>query len=1048
MKRLPIVQKNPTGSEADPNERIWYQTLAERDGSPETLERRVTEFEGPAPFEPPAGVDRRTFMTLMGASMALAGAVSGCRKPVEKLLPYTRLPEGTVMGEPDYFATAIPLYGTAVGLLVKSYDGRPIKIEGNPDHPESQGASTAWIQGSVLDLYDPDRKRPARNAGVDKSVSERDAFLTKLYQDVRTAKGRRTVVLFEEHRSPAVAGLLESLKKDLPELTALRFEAFGRERQRSGAQIAFGEPRDVAYRLDRADVVVTLDADILGTESSPVRNSKGFAARRRPEATEVGTAGTMSRIYVAEPSPTQTGHGADHRLRIQAKRIGELLVGLAVALKAAGVPLADGLVSAAPKLSDKEQAWVKAAASDLTKAKKAGLVAVGIRQPAALHALAFAINHALGSIGTTLEFSLMLDVLREGVGALKELSNDLNANKVDTVLILGGNPVFSAPSELGLADALKKAKMSVHFSSHVDETSSVTTWHIPRAHYLESWGDARSEDGTLAVIQPLIAPLHDGLSDLQVLEGLAGGSRTAHKIVYDSWKAQKALPGAAGFDDEFKSAIHLGAVIPARDALTKDGAPLALVAPQVGAELAKLSAPAGDFEVAFAPDPHAYDGRYANNGWLLEMPDPIHKCTWMTVGAISHTTAKKLGVIDGDFIDVTVDGKTVTVPVVLAAGNADDSVTLPVGLGRTADLSVGKGVGVNVNPVRTASAWSFGAASVKKGNGRQRLAVTQGHFLMEGRPLIRTQTAADYKADPNWAKELVKTPPLLNLWADWRYDGHKWGMSIDLTLCTGCSACVTACQAENNVPVIGVDGVLKSREMHWIRIDRYFAGRHDVIDGEDEAEAAFMPMLCQHCENAPCEQVCPVAATSHSPEGINEMTYNRCIGTKYCGNNCPYKVRRFNYFNWNKEIDQYSELVKNPDVTVRFRGVMEKCSFCVQRVNKAKIKAKITNDREKNPQGAFEIMADVQSACMQACPTNAITFGDLNNPQVARADGRASVTHLAKLGRGYAMLEEINVRPRVTYLARIKNPHPDLAPAPAAKAEGAHSASSASKEKH
>jgi Fe-S-cluster-containing dehydrogenase component len=1042
MKRLPIVDKSRSAS-ADPNERVWYQTLAERDGAPEIAEKRVTEFEGPAPFAAPEGVDRRTFMTLMGASMALAGGVSGCRKPKEQLLPHTRLPEGMVMGQPDYYATAMPFYGTAIGLLVKSYDGRPIKIEGNPDHPESKGASTAWIQASVLDLYDPDRKRPARNAQGDQSVEARDAFLAQLFKEARARRGRGTAILFEDHRSPTTARLFAEVKKDLPDLKAYRFEAFGRQNQRYGVQLAFGEPRDVCYRLEKADVVVSLDADLLGTESSPVRNSKAFAKRRRPENTEAGTMGVMNRIYVAEPSPTQTGHGADHRLRIQAKRMGDLLQGLAAALKAAGVALADGLGTASPKLGEKEQKWVKAAAADLAKAKGAGLVAVGVRQPPALHALAMAINHALGAIGQTIELTLMLDDLAEGPNALKDLVAELNGGKIETLLILGGNPVFNAPADLGFAEAIKKAKTSVHVSSHLDETSAATTWHIPRAHYLESWSDVRSEDGTLAVVQPLLAPLHDGLTDAQILEGLADGKRTPFKIVEDSWRG---LLGESGFDATFKTAIHNGLFVPAPE-LVKDASPPALIAPAIVTELGKLAAVQGDFEVVFAPDPHAYDGRFANNGWLLELPDPIYKCTWMTVGAISHATAKKLGLTDGDFIDVTVEGKKVTVPVVLSAGNADDSITLPVGLGRTADLKVGKGVGVNVGVVRTMASWSFGAAAVAKGASRQRLAVTQGHFVMEGRPLIRTQTSSDYKTDPNWAAELVHHPPLLNLFADWKYDGHKWAMAIDLTLCTGCSACVTACQAENNIPVIGVDGVLKSREMHWIRIDRYFAGRNGEVEGEDEAEAAFMPMLCQHCENAPCEQVCPVAATTHSPEGINEMTYNRCIGTKYCGNNCPYKVRRFNYFNWNAEMNEYEKLVKNPDVTVRFRGVMEKCTFCVQRVNKSKIQAKIANDRDKSPETAFEIMNGVQTACMQACPTEAITFGDLNNPRATTPEGRTSVSHLAKLGRGYHMLEEINVRPRISYLARIQNPHPDLAPPKKPAAHAAHG-DAASKEKH
>ncbi|MFO0556176.1 MAG: Fe-S cluster-containing hydrogenase [Polyangiaceae bacterium] len=1027
MKRLPIVKKDSDTPAQLDKQGPWFQTLAERNGDPSIEEARLREFQDDHPDEPPPGVDRRTFMTLMGASMALAG-MAGCSRPVENILPFSKMPEDFVPGRSEYYATAMPLYGTAVGLLVESVDGRPIKIEGNPDHPESLGATTAFIQASVLDLYDPDRSQKPRLKGADSTTEEAWKAIGDLGRDLLAKRGKGLGVLVEDTRSPTTSILLSTLMREMPEARVFRFEAFGRENQRAGLALAFGGPKfppvDVTLDLAAADVVVALDADILGSESSPVKNSKGFAKRRRAEDTAAGKT-NFSRIYVAEPVPTVTGHAADHRLRVQGRRIADVLRALATELGALGLAVGD-LAAGGGKLGDKETKWVKAAAKDLATARGKSIVAVGCRQAPALHALAAAINLALGNIPSTIKLAYLMDDVEQGVGALVELAKQVKDNKIDTLLMLGGNPVFNAPGDLGFADIVKAAKTSIHLSTHVDETSQLATWHIPRAHYLESWSDARCESGILTVMQPLIAPMYGGRTDAEVIERLIGGMRSPYELVASTWEkiiSDSRIVSGADLEDAFATAIHAGVHVPATRQRFVVETPV-LNAPNVTAELKKLPA-AGDFEVLFAPDPHAYDGRFANNSWLMELPDPIHKVTWGTAAPISYATAQKLAVSDGDHVEVTVGNKSVSVPVVVSYGAADDSITLPVGLGRKFEGRVCKGVGVDVNAVRTRDVWNLGPATVKKGSNHDKLAITQGHFVMEGRPLVRTQTVTDYKADPGWAGRVVEHPPLLNLFADWSYNGRKWGMAIDLTLCTGCSACVTACQAENNIPVVGAAAVIKSREMHWLRIDRYFAGKDGAVEGADEADAAFMPMLCQHCENAPCEQVCPVAATTHSPEGINEMTYNRCIGTKYCGNNCPFKVRRFNFFHWNKEIPESQKLVLNPEVTVRYRGVMEKCSFCVQRVNAAKIASK------KAPADEREIMHGLQTACMQACPTEAITFGDLNDGS-ARADGRTPVAELAvapgKARRAYNMLEEINVRPRINYLARIRNPHPDLEP--------------------
>jgi molybdopterin-containing oxidoreductase family iron-sulfur binding subunit len=1042
MKRLPIVSPKP--EEGSP---VWFQTAAELTGDPSVEEKRAREFED-RPYEPPPGVDRRTFMALMGASMALGGLATGCRRPKEKIYPYTRRPEDMVDGKSTYYATSVALYGTAIGLLVESTDGRPTKIEGNPAHPSSRGGTTGFVQATVLDLYDPDRSKAPRKGGKEVKHEEAWTFLGELGRQLSARKGRGLAILVGEHRSPTVAAALEAIANDMPDAELCRYEAFGRENARSAAAAAFGEPLDVSHDLEQADTVVVLDGDILGTEGSPVRDSKGYARRREVES------GSMSRVYVAEACPSVTGMGADHRLRIQARRVLDLAKALAAALGRAGAAVDAPLASGGGKLSDKEQKWVDAAAQDLARSGKRGVVVAGRRQPPAVHAVAIALNHALGAVDTTVRYVPIVDNIPEGAAALAALVDKMEKGTIDTLLVLGENPVFTAPADVPFSAALAKVKTSVHVSTHFDETSQASTWHIPRAHYLESWGDTMSDDGTLAVVQPLIAPLYGGKTDAEILERLVGGMRTGFDMVSSTWGR---ILGPDDFDRRFRRVLHDGFHIPERK---KKEAPAAAAAsaptaapesapaeqvPEAAAEApkeppkppkpaydaARVSSfvaayapePPQALEVVFAPDPHAYDGRFANNGWMMELPDPIHKGTWGTYAALSQTTAQKLGVKDGDHVEVAVGPRKTTVPAIVTYGHADDSITLPFGLGRKFEGRVCQGVGVATGGLRTVKAMDVVNGTIIKVGGFTKPAITQGHFVMEGRPLVRTQTTDEYKEQPAWAKKLVKHPPLLNLYEDWKYDGHKWGMTIDLSKCHGCTACIVACQAENNIPVLDVSAVLRSREMHWIRIDRYFGGRHGQVEGLDEAEAVPMPLPCQHCENAPCEQVCPVAATTHSPEGINEMTYNRCIGTKYCGNNCPYKVRRFNFFAYDKDLTDVEKLQLNPDVTVRSRGVMEKCTFCVQRVNQAKIAAK----NAKAPEDKARIMRSLTTACAQACPTDAIRFGDLNDPG-ERPDGHAPVAHLASLPRAYGILEEINTRPRVKYLARITNRNAALPP--------------------
>jgi molybdopterin-containing oxidoreductase family iron-sulfur binding subunit len=1017
MKRLPLISsltgKDASGKGDAASQARYYQTLAERDDAPSVLEAKTREFSGDAPYEPPPGVDRRTFLTLMGASMALAGFMTGCRRPEEKIVPFAHQPEDTIPGRPEWYASALPFYGTAIGVLVESNDGRPTKIEGNPGHPESQGAATAFVQGAVLNLYDPDRSKAPRKAGAEVAADAAWEAMKELGADIVKRQGKGVAILVTEHRSETTNDALRALSRVAPEAVALRYEPFGRENARTGLQIATGKPLETVHDFDKADVVVSLDADFLANEGSPIKAARAFGRRRRAEA------GNLSRVYVAEPCPTPTGLAADHRLRIAARRIVDLGLALGAELAKAGVAVPPSIASAA-KLDEREAKWIAAAAKDLAKAQGKGLVVAGRRQHPAVHALVAVLNDALGNTGKTVRYTKLMDPMPEGAGGLKTLVDGINGGQIDTLIILGGNPVFNAPADVAFGEALKKVKTSVHLSSHVDETSALATWHIPRAHELEQWSDARSEDGTAAIIQPLIAPLYGGRTDAELLHRFVGGMMTAYELVRTSFGG---IITGGDFEKAWRRAVHDGVVAGSAfgDAEAK------LDAGPVAEQLAAMKRPEGAFEVAFAADPHAYDGRYANNGWLQELPDAVHKLTWSNCVAMSAATAAKLGVrdplkdgIESVFDNVTVDvgGAQVTLPAVVTYGHADDSVTVYVGQGRKFEGSVCKDVGVDAGPLRKVAAFDHAAGNVTKAGGETKLAVTQGHFVMEGRPLVREQTIHEYQEDPAYASELVEHPPLESLFPAYDYPGHKWGMAIDLSLCTGCGACVTACMAENNIPVIGAAGVAHSREMHWLRIDRYFSGKDGVPDHtEDDAHAVAMPMLCQHCENAPCEQVCPVAATTHSPEGINEMTYNRCIGTKYCANNCPFKVRRFNYFHYTKEIPETVKLQLNPDVTVRSRGVMEKCTFCVQRVQETKIASKKLSDVKEQT----ELFRSMQSACQQTCPTGAISFGDLN-------DQGSRVAKDAALPRAYKMLEEINVRPRIHYLGRVRNPNPELEP--------------------
>ena len=992
-------------------QKLW-RSLAELEQKPELIAQLPAEFP-PNITEPPDGMSRRTFFNLMGASAALAG-LAACRSPDEKIVPYAQAPEEQIPGAALYYATATTFGGTAIGLIVESHDGRPTKLEGNPAHPDSAGGGLVpWVQASVLDLYDPDRSQQPRQKSAtgdkfeDRTWSQATDALKALGQKLR-GQGARFVVLTGGHRSPTLQAQLDALKAAMPGVRIVRWEPVSRDAQREGARIAFGKPFETVLDVAKAKVIVTLDADILGTDGSVVKQSRGFADGRSLE-----DPAAMNRLYAIESTFSVTGSAADHRLRLKSRDVSAFAFALAAEIGSAGVAIneiAGAGGTRANQLSERAKQWAKAVAADLVSKKSQGLVVAGPKQPAAVHAVAHALNAALGNVGSTVKYVKPFDEAGESATGLAAIATGLADGSIDTLLVLDSNPAFTAPADLNFADVLAKTKATVvTLASHDDETSQFSTWHLNRSHELETWSDVVAEDGTASIVQPLIAPLYESRSDAEVVSILLGKVERGYDMVRATWTPRLALGG----DKAWRKALHDGLIA------NVEGFPFAAENVVVNsgnvANAARALPPAGGgIEVTFAPDSHAWDGRFANNVWLQEWPDPMNKHCWGNVALVAPATAKKLGIEDGNTISLQVgDGLSARVPAIVAPGQAEDSIAVSFGQGRTHAGAKCGNVGVDTYALRTTAAPGYtGDVKVSSLGGDANLAQTQEHFSLEGRPHVRVGSLEEYKQKPGAAAQQgPKGSLLFNLWSDQKTDiNHKWGMAIDLNTCTGCGACMVACQSENNIPVVGADGVRRSREMNWLRVDRYFEG------SPDEPRSVAQPLPCQQCENAPCEQVCPVAATTHSPEGLNDMAYNRCVGTRYCANNCPFKVRKFNFFNYTNDDAPFSsqqrKMQYNPDVTVRSRGVMEKCTFCVQRINETKIAYK-REGQDKIPDGK------IVTACQQACPVGAITFGDLN-------DKDSAVTRAHANPRSYKLLEEINVRPRVVYLAKIRNLNPEL----------------------
>ncbi len=957
-------------------------------------------------------VGRRGFLKTMGASLALAGLGACTRQPREAILPYARDPEDMIPGRPEYFATSIPLMGAGLGVLVESHMGRPTKIEGNPDHPSSLGAADAIAQAAVLDLYDPDRSQVVLRAGRIDSMSN---FLGDLRQqlDVQRSKGGIGLrVLTGTVTSPTLARQLRELRAELPQMKWHQWEPVNRDAARAGALAAFG--RDVAtrYDLSRADVVVALDADFLAVGPARVRHARDFAARRDRD----GEAG-MNRLYAVEPRPTVTGAQADHRVPLRASRVPAFARALLAAVRGAD---AGDLAGLGPK-----PGWIAALARDLRRAGPRAAVLAGEGQPPEVHALVHVLHAELGSVGTTVELTDPVEPEPvDQAASVRELCDDMRAGAVEVLVMLGGNPVYDAPYDVGFEAALDRVPFRVHWGLQEDETSQRCHWHVPAAHFLEAWSDARAHDGTVGIVQPLIAPLYAGISDHEMVAALAGRPGvTGYELVRETWAAEV---GDAELELWWQRALHDGVAAGTRLDPVDPGAPRE---PGAGQGVA----PEG-LELVLYPDPTVWDGRFANNGWLQECPKPITLQTWDNAALVAPATAERLGVETGDVVRLRTTERLLDVPVMVVPGVAGDVLALSLGYGRRHAGRLAEGAGVDAFQLRAAdAAWVVPGVEARAGHGRRKLVTTQDHHSMEGRDLVRVQpaaaplVAARHGADEHGSGDahaaeghapgehgaaaeaagghgdtsIYPPHPLDNRATG---EGYAWGMVIDLNACLGCNACQVACQSENNVPVVGREEVALGREMHWIRVDRYFE------EQEGETRVLNQPVPCMHCENAPCEVVCPVGATVHGPEGLNEMVYNRCVGTRYCSNNCPYKVRRFNFYRYVDDEPSVA-LQRNPDVTVRTRGVMEKCTYCVQRINQGRIGAK-REDRELRD-------GEVQTACQATCPASAIHFGDLNDPG-------SRVSRLRERPEHYAILEELNTKPRTTYLARFTNRNPEI----------------------
>jgi molybdopterin-containing oxidoreductase family iron-sulfur binding subunit len=966
----------------------YWRSLEELAGSEEFQEMLHREFPKGA-SEWLDDFSRRGFLKTMGASLALAGLTGCTRMPNTEIVPYVRQPENVVPGRPMFYATAFTLGGYASPILVESHLFRPTKVEGNPQHPASLGGTDVYAQASILDLYDPDR---AQNITYLGDVRSWNAFMEAVRGPMNVQKslaGSGVRILTQTVTSPTLAAQIRGYLEKNPQAKWHVYEPISRDNVYEGAKLAFGEPVETRYDLSKADVIVSLDADFLyaGFPGS-ARYTRDFAARRNPDA-------NMNRLYVVESTPSSTGMKADHRFPLQSRYFVELAEALAAAVGA-------NPGGRAPLPMDYATVVIR----DLMAHRGSSLVIAGDHQPPVVHALVHAMNQALANVGKTVFYTDPVDANPVNRGeSLHALVEDMRAGKVDLLLTLGGNPAYDAPAELEFASALKSnaVNLKVYLGSHRNETAELCHWHVPEAHYLEAWGDARAYDGTASIIQPLIEPLYGGKTAHEIITILAGQSGfSGRDLVQSYWQKQHT---GADFDAFWRKSLHDGWIAGTTYAPKN-------VALKTTSFQASQPTPWNAFELNFRRDPSIYDGRFSNNGWLQELPKPLTKLTWDNPIMIGPAMAERLKLNFKDVAELEFNGKKVKGAVWIQAGHPDNSITVFLGYGRTRAGRIGTGTGFDVYPLRTSQApWFADGANLTPTGDIYQLASTQGYQTMETpdggkRPLVQERSLEEYKKEPTFAKE-GEPPADLTLYKPFDYskETYSWGMAIDLNACVGCNNCIVACQSENNVAVVGKEQTLKGRHMHWLRVDAYYNGPRE------NPKAFFQPVPCMQCENAPCELVCPVQATVHSSEGLNDMVYNRCVGTRYCSNNCPYKVRRFNFLLFQDWETPQFKLMRNPDVTIRSRGVMEKCTYCVQRISEHRIDAERADSTIKD--------GDLQTACQQSCPANAIVFGNLNDPN-------SLVNKWKAQARNYSLLGELNTRPRTTYLAEVRNPNPEL----------------------
>ncbi|MEI8715532.1 TAT-variant-translocated molybdopterin oxidoreductase [Mesorhizobium sp. ISC11] len=957
---------------------LW-RNLDEMAGTPDF--RRFIEAEFPSIAERlPHNLDRRTFLKLAGASLSLAG-LTACGR-AEDIVPYVRQPENVIPGRPLYYATTLCSGGYGIGAVVESHEGRPTKVEGNPDHPASLGATDAVMQAQVLALFDPDRSRTPLKNGEPASYSDFLADMAKLTSDWTASGGKGAALLVETGTSSTMKAQLDALRKQYPELRIYRHDPLAATADEEAATKLFGRALTPLYRFDRTQVICSLDADFLGEGPGALAYSKQFAARRRVR--EPGDA--MNRLYAVESTPTITGAAADHR---RAARPSEVEA-IAAALNA--VLGGEGAAGAA------DRQWIAAVIDDLKAGGRNALVVPGSQQTAFVHAVALAINGRLGAFGNTIDLiepphAVPVD------GDLSDLGQAISHAAIDTVVALGANPVHTAPAGLDAKKTFGSLKLLVHFGLYRDETAFLAQWHVPAAHDLESWSDLRAFDGTASIVQPLILPLFGGRTVHEILAALAGTfDADALMLVRRNW--------AQSLDDAgWRKALRDG-VVPGTAAV-----PAAVQPPADLAGLRPRAEPAKEVEIRFTADPFLRDGRYANSAMLQELPRPLTKIVWGNAALVSPATAARLKLENGRTVNLARNGLSLDAPAWIVPGHPDDTVTLSFGFGRKAPGAVAPlAIGYDAFQLRTVDApWFADGVALSPRDQTQRIVTTQHHNAMEGRAIVRHASLAEFAKNPDFVRDGVPPAPAESIYPDWTYHQEAWAMSIDLSACVGCMACVAACQAENNIATVGPDEVARGHEMHWLRIDRYYAGEPEAPD------TYFQPVPCMHCEKAPCEIVCPVNATVHTHDGLNAQVYNRCIGTRYCSQNCPYKVRRFNFLDY-REFDKGEagpeQAARNPDVSVRSRGVMEKCTYCVQRISEKRIHAQIENRPIRD--------GEVVTACQQSCPTRAIIFGDRN-----LTDSEVSREKAAP--QSYGLLEDLNTRPRTTYLGRISNPNPRLA---------------------